>query len=324
MSDVLSAQETAALLDGIEDGSVQTDGEGGYDGEARLWDFTEQDAIVRGKYPALERANERFARELCSTLPALIKQITDVSYVGLRKEKHADYLSALPGPSALSMMQVRPLNGPAMMVMDTDLVYMAVDSYFSGPCRPPPENEERTLTATETRVVELLRDPIISNLSEVWETVRPLEFQITGFETNPTFVELSQPTQELLISRFEVSFDENAGELHLVLPLPTIEPIVRVLDGRAHLDVEAERARFQARLAQAMLGVPLPVTADLARLPMNLREVLGFAPGDVIPFEMPQSVTIESGGSALMQARFGTSRRRNALLVTGAIPEGEK
>lgn len=324
MSDVLSAQETAALLDGIEDGSVQTDAGGGYDGEARLWNFTEQDAIVRGKYPALERANERFARELCSTLPTLIKQITDVRYIGLRKEKHADYLNALPGPCALSLMQVRPLNGPAMLVMDTHLVFMTVDSYFAGPCRPAQANEERSLTATETRVIELLREPIVANLSEVWETIRPLEFQLTEFETNPAFVELSPPTQEMLISRFEVNFDENVGELHLVLPLSTIEPIVRVLDGRAHLDVQAERAQFQARLAQALLAVSLPVSADLARLSMNLREVLNFGPGDVIPFEMHQHLTVESGGAALLQARFGTSRHRNAVLVTGAIPEGEK
>src|SRR3546814_15661812 len=61
-SDLLSQDEIDALLHGVDSGKVDTTPAPAAPGEARSFDFTSQDRIVRGRMPTLEMVNERFAR----------------------------------------------------------------------------------------------------------------------------------------------------------------------------------------------------------------------------------------------------------------------
>src|SRR3546814_6310269 len=54
--------EIDALLHGVDSGKVDTTPVPAAPGEARSFDFTSQDRIVRGRMPTLEMVNERFAR----------------------------------------------------------------------------------------------------------------------------------------------------------------------------------------------------------------------------------------------------------------------
>lgn len=64
MSDLLSQDEIDALLHGVDDVEEEDTGDGSLD--ARSYDFSSQDRIVRGRMPTLEIVNERFARHCAS------------------------------------------------------------------------------------------------------------------------------------------------------------------------------------------------------------------------------------------------------------------
>ncbi|NNJ72302.1 MAG: flagellar motor switch protein FliM, partial [Enterobacterales bacterium] len=64
MSDLLSQDEIDALLHGVDDGDIDLEEEDQLAGEARAYDFSAQDRIVRGRMPTLEMVNERFARHM--------------------------------------------------------------------------------------------------------------------------------------------------------------------------------------------------------------------------------------------------------------------
>ena len=61
VSDLLSQDEIDALLHGVDSGAVNTEPEP-LPGEARQYDLSSQDRIIRGRMPTLEMVNERFAR----------------------------------------------------------------------------------------------------------------------------------------------------------------------------------------------------------------------------------------------------------------------
>ncbi len=52
---------------------------------------------------------------------------------------------------------------------------------------------------------------------------------------------------------------------------------------------------------------------------MSLRELVRLSPGDIIPIEPPQEVTLLVGDVPLHRGRFGVSQGRNALKI---IPGG--
>jgi flagellar motor switch protein FliM len=48
----------------------------------------------------------------------------------VRLEKFSEYIHALPVPTSLNMIRVKPLRGTALLVMDARLVFMLVDHFL--------------------------------------------------------------------------------------------------------------------------------------------------------------------------------------------------
>ena len=53
---------------------------------------------------------------------------------------------------------------------------------------------------------------------------------------------------------------------------------------------------------------------------ISLRELVQLSPGDIIPIEPPQDVTLLAGDVPLYQGRFGVSQGRNALKILPGGP----
>jgi flagellar motor switch protein FliM len=63
----------------------------------------------------------------------------------------------------------------------------------------------------------------------------------------------------------------------------------------------------------------LDTRAVLAEAQISLRELVQLSPGDIIPIDAPQQVTLLAGDVPLYQGRFGVSQGRNALkILSGA------
>ena len=132
-TDILSQDEIDALLTGVDSGDVETDVEEEVEtGEARPYDFTSQDRIVRGRLPTLEMINERFARNFRINLFNFLRRSPTITVNGIEMNKFGEYIHSLFMPSNLNMVKIRPLRGTALFVMTPTLVYSLVDNFFGG------------------------------------------------------------------------------------------------------------------------------------------------------------------------------------------------
>jgi flagellar motor switch protein FliM len=59
----------------------------------------------------------------------------------------------------------------------------------------------------------------------------------------------------------------------------------------------------------------LETRAILAQAQISLRELVRLTPGDIIPIDPPQHVTLLAGEVPLYRGRFGISQGRNALKI---------
>lgn len=316
MDNVLSKEETDALLKGIDDGSVPTETGTGCEGDLRAFEIAEHNQIVRGRMPVLERINERFARVVRDTLAELLKHEIGVTAGGLRIATHGEYTKTLQAPSSLNLIKVSPLPGNVLVAFDPALVYLAVDSYFGGPGRAPANLEDRQFTRGELRVIALLRDAVLARLAESWEPVRTLGFEHDCMEANPRFLDFAPDGQPVVISDFEIAFEGGKGALHVTFPQATLEPVRALLDGGAKAADDARNANWSSAVRQRLDDADLEIGAALASLPLNLGDVLRLRPGDVIPLELEETITVVSGDTPLFHARFGGSRGRNAVMLT--------
>jgi len=100
-ADVLSQDEIDALLHGVDDGDVDTDGDEEInDGTARSFDFNSQERIVRGRLPTLEMINERFARNFRVSMFNLLRRQAEISVGGVQMMKFGEYVHSLYVPTS--------------------------------------------------------------------------------------------------------------------------------------------------------------------------------------------------------------------------------
>ena len=73
-------------------------------------------------------------------------------------------------------------------------------------------------------------------------------------------------------------------------------------------------------LSTALQDAQLETRAILAQAQISLRELVRLAPGDIIPIDTPQYVTLLAGEVPLYRGRFGVSQGRNALKILPGGP----
>ncbi len=199
---ILNQEEVDALINGIDMGAVSTEPTV-IPGEARNYDFINDLHVARGRMPALEMINERFARLFHQTLYNLLRRSPEISVSQVTMKKFNDYVNTLHMPTNLNVVRINPLRGLGLVVLDPKLVFTAVDNLFGGVGRSS-KVEGRDFTATEQRIIHLLLRHAFSNLKEAWSKLLPLEFEHVHSEINPHFAKIVNPTEIVVISSFRI------------------------------------------------------------------------------------------------------------------------
>ena len=80
IDELLSQDEIDALLHGVSNDEIDTqDHATTYEGEVALYDFANQERVIRGRMPSLEMVNERYARQFRNSLFKLLRRGTEVT-----------------------------------------------------------------------------------------------------------------------------------------------------------------------------------------------------------------------------------------------------
>src|ERR1043165_1527900 len=152
-NEVLNQDEIDALLHGVDKGAVSTESPPA-PGEARSFDFANQQRIVRGRMPTLEMINDRFARQFRTSLFAMLRRQPEITVLPIQMLKFSDYVHSLAVPTNLNMVKFLPLRGTGLIVLDPKFVFAAVDNFFGGVGRFA-KIEGREFTATEQRIIHM-------------------------------------------------------------------------------------------------------------------------------------------------------------------------
>ncbi len=314
MSDLLSQDEIDALMDGVNGGAVATGNDEPLPVDAVAgYDFTQQDRIVRGRLPTLEMVNDRFARFFRSALSNVLRKSCEVSVLGVKMVKFAEYVHGLTLPSNLNLVRVKPLRGTALVVFEPRLVFTVIDNFFGGGGRYHARIEGREFTATESRVIQIMLTELFGAMVEAWTPVLGLEFEYLNSEINPQFANIVSPTETVVVSRFHVELDGGGGEVNLTIPYAMLEPIRTLLDAGVQSDRADRDSRFAELLQEEVLDAEVDLSSLLLETRLNLGEFLQLRPGDVIPVQLPELATVYAEDVPVFRGRYGQSSGRNAV-----------
>ncbi len=319
MNDLLSQDEIDALLHGVSDSDIETEEEVIPEGEARGYDFGSQDRIVRGRMPTLEMINERFARYFRISLFNTLRRAGEVSVSGVQMLKFAEYVHSLFVPTSLNLVRVKPLRGTSLFVLEPKLVFALVDTFFGGGGKFHTKIEGREFTPTELRVIQLILNLAFTDLQKAWKPVMEVEFDYQSSEVNPHFANIVSPTEVVVVSTFRIELDGGGGDLHVTLPYSMIEPIRDQLDAGVQSDSNDRDERWTTSIREEMKEARVELSSTLLETTISLRELNELKEGDVIPVELPETVTLEAVDTPVFKAKYGISNGNRAVRILEKI-----
>lgn len=316
-SDLLSQNEIDELLHGVSDEDAELENAYPDDGQARPFDFNSQDRIVRGNMPTLELINERFAREFRNSMYGLMRKTAEVSISAIKVMKFSEYSQSLLVPSSLNLTHVLPLHGTALFVLDPNLVFMLVESFFGGEGRFHTKIEGRDFTETERRVTGMVLEKVYMDLVNAWRPVADLTFNLHTTEINPQFAQIVTPTEVVVVSSFDIRLDDSGGELQICFPWGMLDPLRETLDSPTQGDGQKADNRWYEALKHDIGDAEINLSAVFAESHISLRELLELQEGDIVPVEVPSAVTLCGEGVPLFQGRYGVHNGQYALAIDG-------
>ena len=320
--DFLSEDEVDALLKGAtgESDEVQQEEDRG---GVRPYNIATQERIVRGRMPTYEIINERFARFFRIGLFNFMRRTVDIAVGPVKVIKFSEFVRNLVVPTNLNMIHMKPLRGTALMVFDPNLIFLIVDNLFGGDGRYHTRVEGRDFTQTEQRIIHRLLEVVFEDYEKSWKSVYPIKFEYIRSEMNPQFATIATPNEVVVTVTFDIDMGNQGGEFHVCIPYSMIEPIRDILYSALqgdHLEVDK---RWIKLLSQQVQGAEVELIANLGQTKVTFEQILSMQTGDIIPLEIPKSITAHIDGVPVMDCRYGTMNGRYALRVNNMISPSE-
>ncbi len=318
-NDLLSQDEIDALLHGVDSGAVDTTPPPAAPGEARSFDFTSQDRIVRGRMPTLEMINERFARLFRISLFNMLRRSPELTVVGIETAKFNEYTHSLYVPTNLNLVRVKPLRGTALVVFEPRLVFSVVENFFGGDGRLNTKIEGREFTPTEMRVIQLLLRQTFTDMQEAWSPVMKMDFEYLNSEVNPHFANIVAPSEIVVVSKFKIELEGGGGHVHVTYPYSMIEPIRELLDAGIQSDRVEKDERWIVSMREQIQDAEVELTSELARATISLRQLAQLKAGDVLAINLPKTLDLCVEQLPLFRGSFGIANGNNAIRITDVV-----
>ncbi len=316
MSDFLSQEEVDALLKGVTGEPDETPSSESADAASvRSYDIGRQERIVRGRMPTMELINERFARYLRIGLFNYTHRSTEISVGPIKVQKYSEFIRNLVVPTNLNLVQVKPLRGTGLVVLDPNLVFLVVDNMFGGDGRFHTRVEGRDFTPTEQRIIQGLLGVVFSEYEKAWKPVYPLHFEYMRSEMNTQFANIATPSEIVLSANFTVELSGNTADLHICLPYSMIEPLRDMLNSSMHSEQASSDKRWNSLLTRQLQTAEVELVAPLAKTQVTLGDIVKMKVGDIIPLQIDENVEVSVDGVPVLACRYGIREGQYALKV---------
>ena len=312
---ILSQDEVDALLMGITGESQKLEQEEVQEGGTRDYNIASQERIVRGRMPAMDIINERFARNIRIGLFNLIRKSPEISIGGIKVQQYSAFLREIVVPTNFNIVSVRPLRGSGLIVCDPTLVFAVIDALFGGGGKFHTRIEGRDFSPTELRIITRLVEVVIAEYKKSWHGIYPLELEYQRSEMQPQFANIASPSEIVVATSFTLEVGETSGTIHFCIPYSTLEPIRDVLYSTSQGDSNEPDRRWVNLLEQQIQSAQVDLVAELAHAPATVEQLLAFKAGDFIELDLKPGIQAKVSGVPVLECHYGTSNGKYALKV---------
>ena len=319
-SNLLSDEELAALSEGVRDGSIETDTGFNTKVRVRKHDLASEDSSLGVNVSSIDMINERFIRMFRMGLLEVLRTSPRVNPTRVRIMKYSEYLQDLKPPLAVNMIRMGPLRGNSVIIIDPNVVFSSLDSFFGGFGKgvadlPP----GRLFTPTETRIIKIILEVFFRSLKEAWAPLMPIDCEHISSEINPHFAQIADENDLVVLSRFEADATASGGRgfIDLVYPYATLKPVRELLSSRVSSgegNEESDR-KWRSDLAAAVGDAKLELQVTMGDVKTTLHHLNNLQEGDLLFFKKDDTALMTANGVPAFHVNVGTRGSQVAVQI---------
>jgi flagellar motor switch protein FliM len=189
---------------------------------------------------SLQRMHEQLAQRFAARVCAMLQSVVEVRLTNIDQLAYSEFIFGLDNPICFNVLQVKSPYASENMFLDvnTSICCPMIERMLGGG-REPAMPRRRPLTNIELRLIQQIIDVFLNELKDTWKKIVELEFTIEQTESNPMFVQVVAPNEEMVIMCFEVSVAEIRGTMTLCIPVDVLKRLHSVGQS-GHEDVVME------------------------------------------------------------------------------------
>jgi flagellar motor switch protein FliM len=324
---ILSQDEVDALLSAVDRGEIPESAPPSLAVSKSIlrYNFRKPNRVSKEQVRMLSSIHEGFARLYTASLTALLRGLVEVELKGVEQVTCGEYLMSVSPPTCLVIFNMEPLKGGALLEINANILFRFIDRLLGGSGLLPVRLRE--FTEVEQVLIERLAVRCMMDLQQAWQHAGTFGFRVAHLETNPQFVQLTAPSEVVIVVTFEVKVGEEVGQMTLVYPHLLLEPVMPKLNSHRYFATSqrAVSADEGEGLRLNVMKVGVTVRGVLAQVPVTIRDLLDMEPGTVLPLgrTATTAATVELEGVPRFLGRPGTVNRHKALRVVSVIPKGD-
>jgi len=309
---VLSQEEIDNLL-GFSVGEVNLDENSG------IRAIIDSAMVSYERLPMLEIVFDRLVRLMTTSLRNFTSDNVEVSLDRITSVRFGDYMNSIPLPAVLSVFKAEEWENFGLATVDSSLIYSMIDVLLGGRRgQASLRIEGRPYTTIETNLVKRLVEVVLADAEQAFRPLSPVTFKIDRLETNPRFAAISRPANAAILVRLHIDMEDRGGNIELLLPYATIEPIRAVLMQMFMGEKFGRDPIWEGHLATEIAQASISVDAVLYEAEIPLKQLMQLKVGDTLPLEMRADalVAVRCGSVTLTEGRMGRVGDRVAIRVS--------
>jgi flagellar motor switch protein FliM len=319
-SNLLSEEELSALSSGVQDGSIETDTGFNTRVRVRKHDLASEDSSLGVNVSSVDMINERFIRLFRLGLLEVLRTSPRVNPTRVQILKFGDYLKGLKAPLSVNIVRMNPLRGNSVIIIDPNVVFSSLDSFFGGFGKGVGELPSgRLFTPTETRIIKIILEVFFRSLTEAWSPLLPLECEHISSEINPQFAQIADENDLVVLSRFEADATASGGRgfIDLVYPYATLKPVRELLSSRLQSGDGNEESDkiWRQQLAAAVGDAKLDLRVSLGEIRTTLHHLNNLREGELLFFKKEDTALMSANGVPAFHVAVGTRGSQVAVQI---------
>jgi len=317
MADILSQDEVDLLLGAVSEGDIgEAEVEAEQDLQLSAYDFRRPERVSKEQLKGLQSLFEAFSREVSIIFPPYLRTVVRVDLTSIDQLTYDEFILSVARPTALSIIDMAPLEGTAVIEMSPSMVFPIVDRVLGGKGMTLPEPRE--LTEIENRIIQRIVMMILDSLRRSWEQLIEFKLSVLQQESDPLIVQIVAGSEMVILVGYEVHIGETVGTMNFCIPLLVLNPILDQISQQAHFSrrmSDEMTVLTHSAILKTVMRSKVPVEAILGRARMSVNDVATLSVGDVIQLDTSPHYPLEVdiGGRPKFLAAPGRRRELSAV-----------